>query len=91
MKSDKFEGIPENIKDCPVLKDKLDTLTSEQLKEMKVQYENIIKPKINKDKGSNKNEEEEKNGKKIHKRHPRLKEYQDQQGSCPYMNMSIIY
>jgi len=85
MKSNILDDIPENIKDCPVLKDKLDTLTPEQLKDLKTQYENVIKPKIEKDKANANGKAEDK---KTYKRHPRLKEFQNQQGSCPYMNMS---
>ena len=93
-KYDKYED--DDIAQCPVLKDKLDSFTPDQLKEMRQKYDEIVKPMMKK----KKNEEEKKESKptvkeekksKTKTRHPRFEKYRESQGACPYMNTSRLF
>ncbi len=90
------ESDEDDIEQCPILKDRLSSLTPEQIKEMKTKYDQIVKPMIKKRKEEKGAEEEKKEGKpapeerkpKVRKQHPRFEKYKNAQGSCPYMNTS---
>ena len=85
----------DDIAQCPVLKDKLDSLTPEQKREMRKKYEELVKPTLKK-LGAKQTEEDKKEKKaapeekksKTRKQHPRMAELRNSQGSCPFMNSS---
>ncbi len=89
----------DDLENCPFIKDKLENLSEEQLKLMREQYEKHIKPQIQQKRA--KQEESKipkKNGDhknippppKKRERHPRLKAFQEAQGSCPFLNQSCV-
>lgn len=91
--SDKYEE--DDIANCPVLKDRFDSFTPEQKKEMKEKYDQIVKPMMQKKKLEEESKEEnkapqEEKKKKARTRHPRFEKYRESQGACPYMNTSIF-
>jgi len=79
----------DDIEMCPILQDKLDSLTDEDKKKLRQQYNKIIKPGLQKKKQDTKKADEKKEeASKQKQRHPRLKQFQEAQGSCPAMNSS---
>jgi len=87
----------DDITMCPILKDKLDSLTPEQMKEMRTKYDSIVKPMMKKKKEEEKEEKktdgskEEEKKSKVRKQHPRFEDYRKSQGACPYMNTSNCF
>jgi hypothetical protein len=82
----------DDIEQCPILQEKINSLSKEEKDRLRDQYNKLIKPKLQaKKKEQAKSDTDEKKSEKpkARERHPRLKQYQQAQGACPVMNSSM--
>jgi hypothetical protein len=75
-----YDDYDDDIAQCPVLKDKLDSLTVEQKQEMRKKYEELVKPALKKAAGKQVEEDKKEKKDKAGKAEEKEKEKEKEKG-----------